>query len=58
MSAKEVKFGESARAAKLRGVNTLADAVKVTLGPKGRNVVLDKVAQKLIMMTRSVIVSE
>ena len=42
MSAKEVKFGEAARAAKLRGVNTLADAVKVTLGPKGRNVVLDK----------------
>ena len=42
MSAKEVKFGESARAAKMRGVNILADAVKVTLGPKGRNVVLDK----------------
>jgi len=42
MSAKEVKFGETARAAKLRGVNVLADAVKVTLGPKGRNVVLDK----------------
>ena len=34
MSAKEVKFGEAARAAKLRGVNVLADAVKVTLGPK------------------------
>ena len=42
MSATEVKFGETARAAKLRGVNVLADAVKVTLGPKGRNVVLDK----------------
>ena len=42
MSAKEVKFGEAARAAKMRGVNILADAVKVTLGPKGRNVVLDK----------------
>ena len=42
MAAKDVKFGEAARAAKLRGVNTLADAVKVTLGPKGRNVVLDK----------------
>ena len=42
MSAKEVKFGESARAAKMRGVNVLSDAVKVTLGPKGRNVVLDK----------------
>ncbi len=42
MSAKEVVFGESARARMLKGVNTLADAVKVTLGPKGRNVVLDK----------------
>ena len=42
MSAKEVVFGEAARARKLRGVNLLADAVKVTLGPKGRNVVLDK----------------
>ena len=42
MAAKDVKFGESARAAKLRGVNILADAVKVTLGPKGRNVILDK----------------
>ncbi len=42
MSAKEVVFSESARARMLKGVNTLADAVKVTLGPKGRNVVLDK----------------
>ena len=42
MSAKDVKFGDSARSQMLRGVNTLADAVKVTLGPKGRNVVLDK----------------
>ena len=42
MSAKEVKFGESSRASMLAGVNILADAVKVTLGPKGRNVVLDK----------------
>jgi len=42
MAAKEVVFGESARARMLRGVNVLADAVKVTLGPKGRNVVLDK----------------
>ncbi|MBV7378730.1 chaperonin GroEL [Maritimibacter dapengensis] len=40
--AKEVKFNTEARNAMLRGVNTLADAVKVTLGPKGRNVVLDK----------------
>ena len=42
MSAKEVLFGEAARAKKMRGVNLLADAVKVTLGPKGRNVVLEK----------------
>ncbi|MGP1929952.1 MAG: chaperonin GroEL, partial [Arsenophonus sp. ET-DL12-MAG3] len=42
MAAKDVKFGSDARAKMLRGVNILADAVKVTLGPKGRNVVLDK----------------
>ncbi len=42
MAAKEVHFGEQARGQKMRGVNILADAVKVTLGPKGRNVVLDK----------------
>ena len=42
MAAKEVKFGADARARMLRGVDILADAVKVTLGPKGRNVVLDK----------------
>ena len=42
MSAKDVKFGDSARTQMLDGVNTLANAVKVTLGPKGRNVVLDK----------------
>ena len=42
MSAKDVKFGDDARAKILSGVNLLADAVKVTLGPKGRNVVLDK----------------
>ena len=40
--AKEVKFGDTARQSLLAGVNVLADAVKVTLGPKGRNVVLDK----------------
>ena len=40
--AKELKFAEDARAAMLRGVDKLADTVKVTLGPKGRNVVLDK----------------
>ncbi|WP_025026296.1 chaperonin GroEL [Caldalkalibacillus mannanilyticus] len=40
--AKDIKFGESARRAMLRGVDALADAVKVTLGPKGRNVVLEK----------------
>ncbi|OZG74027.1 chaperonin GroL [Hahella sp. CCB-MM4] len=42
MSAKDVKFGDSARKRMVEGVNILADAVKVTLGPKGRNVVLDK----------------
>lgn len=42
MAAKDVKFDTDARNAMLRGVNILADAVKVTLGPKGRNVVLDK----------------
>ncbi|MEM0922715.1 MAG: chaperonin GroEL [Pseudomonadota bacterium] len=42
MAAKDVKFDTSARDAMLKGVNILADAVKVTLGPKGRNVVLDK----------------
>ncbi|MSO74881.1 MAG: chaperonin GroEL [Alphaproteobacteria bacterium] len=42
MAAKEVKYGPDARARMLRGVDILADAVKVTLGPKGRNVVLDK----------------
>ena len=40
--AKEIKYGSEARAALERGVNQLADTVKVTLGPKGRNVVLDK----------------
>jgi chaperonin GroEL len=42
MSAKEVKFSDDARQRMLKGVNTLANAVKVTLGPKGRNVVLEK----------------
>ena len=42
MAAKDVKFGNDARVKMLDGVNILADAVKVTLGPKGRNVVLDK----------------
>ena len=42
MAAKEVKFSTSARDALLKGVDTLADAVKVTLGPKGRNVIIDR----------------
>jgi len=42
MAAKDVKFGAGARERMLRGVDILADAVKVTLGPKGRNVVIDK----------------
>ena len=42
MAAKEVKFSADARDRMLKGVDVLADAVKVTLGPKGRNVILDK----------------
>lgn len=42
MAAKDVKFATDARARLLNGIDILADAVKVTLGPKGRNVVLDK----------------
>ena len=48
MAAKDVKFNTDARDRMLRGVNILADAVKVTLGPKGRNVVLDKSFLSLI----------
>ena len=42
MAAKDLKFREEARSAMLKGVNVLANAVRVTLGPKGRNVVLGK----------------
>jgi hypothetical protein len=42
MAAKQVILGEDSRQAILHGVNTLADAVKVTLGPKGRNVIIEK----------------
>ena len=42
MAAKDVKFSTEARDKMVRGVNILANAVKVTLGPKGRNVVIDK----------------
>jgi len=42
MAAKDVKFGDDARSRMVRGINVLANAVKVTLGPKGRNVLLDK----------------
>lgn len=50
--AKDIKFSEEARRSMLRGVDTLANAVKVTLGPKGRNVVLEKnsVHHLLLMM--------
>ena len=44
---KEIKFGEEARKKMLDGVNKLADTVKVTLGPKGRNVVLEKALEHL-----------
>ena len=40
--AKQLKFGDEARRSLEKGINTLADTVKITLGPKGRNVVLDK----------------
>ena len=42
MAAKDIRFGEDARVRMVRGVNILANAVKATLGPKGRNVVLEK----------------
>ncbi|HNW78000.1 MAG TPA: TCP-1/cpn60 chaperonin family protein, partial [Candidatus Competibacteraceae bacterium] len=42
MAAKDVKFGDDARVRMVRGINVLANAVKVTLGPRGRNVLLDK----------------
>jgi chaperonin GroEL len=42
MAAKDVKFGDAGRQKMLKGVNLLADAVKATLGPRGRNVILDK----------------
>jgi len=42
MAAKDVRFGESARNRMVNGVNILANAVKITLGPKGRNVVLER----------------
>ena len=42
MAHKEIRFNEEARRSLQRGVDTLADAVKVTLGPKGRNVVIEK----------------
>ena len=41
MTAKDVRFGDEARQGMVRGINVLANAVKVTLGPKGRNVVLE-----------------
>ena len=42
MSAKDLRFGDEARRQMLHGVNLLADAVQVTMGPKGRNVIIDK----------------
>ena len=55
MAAKQVKFGDSARQDMLEGVNVLANAVKVTLGPKGRNVILDKsVVQIVEVMTEDI----
>ena len=42
MAAKDIKYGDKAREKMLIGVNTLANAVKITLGPKGRNVLIEK----------------
>jgi len=42
MAAKEIKYGAKAREKMMRGVDILADAVKITLGPKGRNVLIEK----------------
>ena len=55
--AKEIKFGADARAALEAGVNKLADTVKVTLGPKGRNVVLDKSFGAPLIVTPSFVIS-
>ena len=49
MSAKQVTFGDEARTRMVAGVNILADAVKATLGPKGRNVVLESYEQEQAM---------
>lgn len=49
--AKEIKFNEEARRSLERGVNALADAVKVTLGPKGRNVVLERNLAPQLLLT-------
>lgn len=49
--AKEIKFSENARHSLLKGVDKLADTVKTTLGPKGRNVVLEKVMVLLTLLT-------
>ena len=46
MAAKDVRFGEGVRNRMLSGVNILANAVKITLGPKGRNVVLERIKTK------------
>ena len=51
MAAKEVRFSTDARDRMLRGIDTLANAVRVTLGPKGRNVVLD--GEDLLIMKES-----
>ena len=50
--AKEIKYGAEARAALEAGVNQLADTVRVTLGPKGRNVVLDKSLQTMVLQSQ------
>ena len=56
MSAKDIKFGSDARAKMLKGVEILAKTVKVTLGPKGRNVILDK-STVLLKLPKTVFLS-
>ncbi len=54
MTAKEVRFGDDARQLMVRGVNILADAVRMTLGPRGRNAMLDRVIANVRGMHLSV----
>lgn len=58
MMAKTIKFGEDARRSMQSGVDKLADTVKITLGPKGRNVVLDKNSVHRLLQTMVLLLQE